>query len=50
MNIEQSQIESKFFEVYEADSVELKQVLLFLERAFMKHRDRLKEELGKIYK
>ncbi|MBN2120822.1 MAG: hypothetical protein JW734_07195 [Candidatus Omnitrophica bacterium] len=47
IDIEQSLIESKFFEVYESDSHELKQLLLSLQEAFLEHSARLKEALKK---
>ncbi|UCC94759.1 MAG: hypothetical protein JSW40_08100 [Candidatus Omnitrophota bacterium] len=50
MDIEITLIESKFFQVYEADHEELKQVLRALEEAFLEHRNRLEEMMEKVTK
>ena len=49
LDIEESLIERKFYEVYEADSEELKQLLRSLRDAFIEHRDRLKQALDKTH-
>ena len=45
--IEQSLIESKLFEVFETDSVELKQLLLNLNNETVNHRTKVREALDK---
>jgi len=47
LNMEESVIESKFFEVYATDSQELKQLLGALEDSYKEHRNRLKQALDK---
>ena len=47
MDIESSLIESNYYEVYDTDDYEFKQLLTALADAFREHRDRLKDALGK---
>ncbi len=47
MYIETLPIESKFFEVYSADSPQLTELLRSLEEAFTEHRDKIKAVLDK---
>ena len=47
IKIETSPIESKFFEVYESDFEELKQLITSLDEAFQDHAARLKDFLKK---
>lgn len=48
MEIENTPIESKFYEVYTTDSEILKQLLSSLEQAFLDHRDRIEEKIKSI--
>lgn len=48
LDIENTLIEHKYFEVFEGDSVELKQVLLNLDRATNEHLDRIKKVLSEL--
>ena len=50
MDIESSLIESKFYEVYETDDHEFRQLLSALAGAFKEHHDRLKDALEKTKK
>ena len=47
LNIEKALIEKGYFQVFEGDSVELKQVLLNLEAATKEHKDRIEKVWAK---
>lgn len=48
LTLEQSMVENKFFEVFEGDAPDLKQVLIALEVSTNGHIERLKKLLGQI--
>ncbi|MFH1771656.1 MAG: hypothetical protein ABH872_02465 [Candidatus Omnitrophota bacterium] len=48
MDIENNSIESNFYEIYEADSGQLKDLLRALKDAFLEHRKRLEDMLDKV--
>jgi len=47
VSIEQSLIESRFFEVFETDSAELKNTLMEIDDDTLKHREKANKELQK---